>query len=291
MFTSLFPMILTLALLGPWAAGESAIPHDGQLDDAPTANDAVAEQPVATTPERSAVDALLDDLEKAAEGLRDFEARIAYHKLDAALDRREIRAGRIVYQVREDGTKRFAVLFDTVTIGRSQRDVKKHYVFDGSWLAEIDHEQKMFIKRQVVEPGKRMDPLKLGEGPFPLPIGQPRAEVLARFDVSEASVPDEIPLKLLDKAKVRGIRLVPKPGTPEAEEYTSVDVFYDTETLLPVGVDALAARDAVEGYEGKDRKFVLMTQLKKNEGVDDAMLTVEEPDPREWRISVTPWNG
>jgi outer membrane lipoprotein-sorting protein len=228
-------------------------------------------------------DELLDRLEHGHADLRDFQADIYYLKWDNVLERDEIRTGEVLYQVQPGGSKRFAILLKKLYVRNRAREHRKHYVFDGSWLVEIDHESKMFIKRQIVPPDKEFDPLKLGEGPFPLPVGQPKDEVLARFKVRRVHEPDDKTLaKRLAGRPVDGLRLVPRPGTPPAEEFLHAELFYDRESLLPIGV-------SVTEING-DRKMVVLSKLKRNAGVDEKKLSIEEPDARDgWRIDIEPW--
>jgi hypothetical protein len=232
-----------------------------------------------------AVDSLLDQLERSVPDLNSFTAALTYDKQDELLGRNERRAGQLVYRL-DPRTKRksFALVFDTVMIGDRRRREDKRYVFDGRWLVEISTADKQFIKREIVAPGKELDPLKLGEGPFPLPIGQPKKEVLSRFDASAATLPANGLLK--DLQNVQGLLLVPKPGTAEAEEFTTVELFYDKATLLPVGIIAVE--------KAGDRKIIRLSDIKRNPALDEAalaQLNIEEPDPREWRIDVRPWTG
>ena len=272
---------LPAAPLGPL----SAVKFEPRQANPPTTSPYVP----TPAPRRGGTDALLDRLERSAETLRDFSARIVYRKWDALTRRWEIRSGEVLYQVDPvAGSKRFAVLFDTLIVGNRKEDRLKHYVFDGRWLAEIDHAHKQFIKRQIVAPGQAFDPLKLGQGPLPLPIGQPKREVLARFEVEPAEVPAEGPLSGL--TDVDGLRLVPKPGTQEAEDFLSVLIFYDRTTLLPVGIDALgSALLDDDDPQSRARTVVLLSRVKRNAGVDEKKLDILEPDPTQWRIDVRPW--
>jgi hypothetical protein len=256
---------------------------------APGGDPAPAEEPAAPGPppklivdEWNPTDELLDRLERSHADLRDFQANIVYHKWDSVLQRNEIRSGEVLYQTKPRGTKRFAILLERLIVRNRSRAHRKHFVFDGSWLVEIDHEAKIFIKRQIVPPDKQFDPLKLGEGPFPLPVGQPRDEVRARFKVRRLHEPtDELLAERLAGQPVEGLHLAPKPGTPEAEDFEQAELFYDRETLLPVGISVTEANG--------DRKTVLLSKLKRNAGIDEGKLSIEEPDPREWRIDVRPW--
>lgn len=257
--------------------------------DAPDNGDIVVPQdvpPDVSTPQLPAeVNDLLDRLEKSAADLQSFTAEVQYQKEDALLGRKELRTGDLIYrQHPETRQKSFAILFENEIVQNIRRNEPKHYIFDGRWLAEIDHKNKQFIKREVVAPGKQLDPLKLGEGPFPLPVGQPKAEVLARFDVTKASLPDSGLLKNLQD--VEGLSLVPKAGAKEAKDYAGIELFYDKTTLLPIGIN-------ISDVNG-DRKTVKLLNVKRNAQLTDAQLKrldIAEPNPREWKIDVRPWSA
>ena len=237
---------------------------------------------------------LLDKLEKSTKELRDFQATIRYSTWDAALEQLQLRTGQLIYQVNpDDGSKRFAILFDTLVVGRRKQDHKKHYIFADSWLVEIDHENKFFTKRQIVAPGKKFDPLKLGEGPFPLPIGQSKDEVLARFYVELLDKPsDEFLANKLVDLDVKGMVLVPKPNTPEAEKFSRVELFYDSKLLLPIAINAISAQavdpDDPNSY---NRKTVWLINIKRNQGIDESKLSIVEPDKTKWDVDVRQWEG
>ena len=96
-------------------------------------------------PANPAIDDLLDRLEESAESLDSFTADVWYEIHKDFLRSREIRRGELIYSTdAETGRKQFAVIFDSLmtgTIGAERmrrQDRKRHYVFDGQWLAEID---------------------------------------------------------------------------------------------------------------------------------------------------------
>ena len=140
------------------------------------------------------------------------------------------------------------------------------------------------MKRQIVAPGENFDPLKLGEGPFPLPVGQPAGEVLARFEVELLDKPSDDNLAArLAKVKTEGLLLRPRPATDLAREVERLELFYDTATLIPVGVLVLDRNG--------DRKTVALRDLAVNKGIDAGLLQVNEPNPAQWQIDVRPWRG
>lgn len=259
------------------AAGAAFVPPTQSGDEPPPCGgdqSAGRDDPVIT---------LLDTLERSADDLRTFTASIHYEVEDALLGEKVIRKGELVYRVEpESGKKSFAILFESKIANGRKRDQLKHYIFSGGWFVEVDHQEKLFIKRQVVAEGEEYDPLKLGEGPFPLPIGQPREDVLARFEVSLIELPETGPLaKLKGKTAVDGLRLIPKPGSAAAKDYAHIELFYDCDTRLPVGIDLIE----VNG----DRKTARLEGLQRNPLLDEAALaklSIIEPDPTEWRIDI-----
>ncbi len=294
-------VVICAAIASTFAAGPS---DDGSPVSPPAANSpARVDAPIKDEPQvpeaaqdpeareiDPAVDSLLTTLETAAADLRDFSAKLRYDKWDPVTNRWEIRAGELLYEVKPGGAKRFAMLFDTYIVGNRKQTRKTTYVYDAGWLAEIDYESKQFIKRQIVAPGKEFDPFKLGEGPFPLPVGQARSEVLQRFDVSLIGPPEDDQLK--DLQNVDGLRLVPRPGMPEAKEFERVDVFYDKDTHLPVGISLIETDEAPnDGVDLREKKIVRLRDVKRNEGIDGSKLDIAEPDPNEWAISIEPWRG
>jgi hypothetical protein len=249
------------------------------VQDAAEAASRIPPHPEQVVNEPNPTDLLLDELERSASDLRDFQAEFIYFKHDAVLDHDQIRTGEVVFQARPGGTKRFAILMERLIVGTRARDRRTHWIFDGRWLVEIDHEEKIFIKREIVPPGETFDPLKFGEGPFPMPIGQPKNEVRARFDAKRVDRPrDETLAEQLGDRPVKGLLLVPKPDAPEAGDFEWAEVFYDHETLLPVGISLWET--------GGDRKTVTLCNLRRNAGVDEAKLSIREPDGPEWRIDV-----
>jgi hypothetical protein len=230
------------------------------------------------TQERSVGD-ILDNIETAEVDI--LTATVSYIKTDPILDRKEIRTGRLLF--RKDSTKKreAAILFDTLIIGRRREEKLKHYIFSGRWMAEVDHENKQFIKRELVAPGEKdVDPFELGSGPIPLPIGQTKESVLSKFTVELVEKPEEGPLSKLNE-EVVGLHLVPK----SKEEWEYIDLYYDPANWLPVGVSTVE-------LDGTKRISILSNlQIDVLTESDVALLSIETPDPKVWSIDIRPWSA
>lgn len=149
------------------------------------------------------------------------------------------------------GRRAFRVDFVRLYLPSGEEDVwvrheeRKSYIFDGRVLLELSPDRKAGIRRLVAGEGEEVDPLALGEGPFPIPIGQKKDEILKRFD-AELLGPDAglggegVPPMLEGTVQ---LRLTPKPGAAEAEDFHEVRIWYtrhdadgdgDADYLLPV---------------------------------------------------------
>ena len=236
---------------------------------------------VQAAPDR--VDEFLTELEKTGATIDTLSGGLSLEKYDALVEESERRFGRVVVD-KKDGKRRFAIYFEEFVdgSGRSDRSVD-HWIYSDGWLCEQDHRNKSFTKRQIVAPGDSFDPLALGEGPIPIPIGQKKAEVLARFEVSEAEVPVDIPL-LGSMKNVAGLKLVPKAGTPMAKETAAIELFYDRTSLAPTGV--VIREKNGNRTVARIAKPVVNGEVKAE---DRALLEIPEPDPKQWTIDVRPW--
>ena len=228
-------------------------------------------------------DALLTAVERTADSLRDFRANITLETTDDVTGDTERRLGQLVF-VQEEGkpaTRRFAVVFEKFIDGSGRMDERPvRYIYADGWLTEADFKQRTLVRRQLARAGEQYDPLKPGEGPVPLPIGQRRADVLARFDASLATAPDSTIL-LKSARPMVGVRLKPKPGMAD-RDLVEASVWYDAQSLVPVGVEA---------QRKSGRTVVSLRDATMNGGIDDAqqaLLSLAEKVTTGWRVDERP---
>jgi len=105
-------------------------------------------------------------------------------------------------------------------------------------------------------------------------------DVLARFDASLAAAPGAPAIAKLGRP-LAGLALRPKPGTADRDLKDAV-VWYDAETLAPVGVEATRANG---------RTTVILRNAAVNGGLDDAqraLLTLAAGATDGWRVDERP---
>lgn len=245
-------------------------------------------------------DELLTALETADADLKSLTADIKYDKTDGIAGDRQERRGKLYFEDKGDADetagkrdRTFSIRFDELRQGDRVEKESKLYIFDGEWFTEINPKFKQVLKRQVVPPGEKFDPLRIGEGPLPLPIGQKKADIAQRFFgelLNESAGLDGMSqadrTKLLEFVKgAYQLRLVPKPNTEEAGKFSEIRLWYrdlgDGTGLLP-----RMARTVTPG--DNTVSLIQMINVKTNVPIDPNMLDqgVQGPD---WNIDIQPW--
>jgi len=292
MFPLAFANILILMVASVLGNPESQPP--------PEAPESAPQQPHAPVHPDPDVDRMLTELETADRGMRDLTAQITYDRIDATLGDRQYRFGELLFRDRTPegqenraGSRSFVVRFHTYADLDVVRDLNESWAFDGRWLIERNDDDRTFRKREITRAGQEVDPLRLGEGPLPIPIGQRKSDILARYEVelvdpldSLQAPEDDMQDDLYESyreaiAGTSAVQLKLTPRTHEDGEFDSIRLWYWRSAEHPDRWLPLLARAGRVNARGRevDTAFVLMGGVKVNTGLDDAQMTV--PEPRE----------
>lgn len=242
--------------------------------------------PAATQPALDPqVDRILTRLETRE--VHDLRARVSW-KLKYVLDLDEdavTKQGRIWYQQQKPVPK-FLVHFDRKITANRLHKLDERHMFDGRWYVELNSETKTLVRREIRRAGDPANPYKLGEGPFPVPFGQKKADILKEFSVALVPpAPDDPP-------ETDHLRLVPRPGSQTGRDYQAVDVWIARGGRfhgLPVKVHT-AKKDGT----GKVNSYLTITfdEIRLNEGFSGGVFELRAPpgyDVHEERLdAVTP---
>ena len=254
-----------------------------------SATSATAASPVDSTAQFQSTDAMLSALEKAGDTIRSLRANLIYDRVDAVSENRERRTGQSVLtqDSQQLKSRTLAIMFDQFIDASGHASPQtQRFVFHGGWLFEFDDARHQLIARELVAPGEQLDPLRIGEGPVPIPIGQKKDEVLRRFEVQLAPLPEQPLLKRL--VNIQGLVMRPKLNAGVDPDLAEIYVWYDLGTLMPVAVAATT--------KGGDQKILLLTKLELNKELDvtaKALLATDPPVTTDkgaaWRRDVRPY--
>ncbi|MCL4222350.1 MAG: hypothetical protein KJZ65_13375 [Phycisphaerales bacterium] len=241
---------------------------------------------------------LLAALERADRDIRAFSSQIRYTRLFEIENDIQTRIGRLYFRTdppsdaaSEKPTPRrrwVAVRFDQFIAGQRSDRQEKLWVFDGQWLVEKDPVEKQFIKRRMVRPGQVFDPLRVGEGPFFVPVGQRREDMELYFTAALRPASEGLEdvydpqrdqvLKTL-AAKLDGLiqlELTPRPNMKQVEDFALIRIWYDPGTLLPRASFAVDQLGNVDVFE--------LFAIDVNEGkapLPEGVFSVDPPLPGE----------
>lgn len=286
--------ILSSALLvGPVACSgarpslvrQSAEPQPATTDAAP---ESALPQP---SPAITNADDLLRALETADADLRTLSAAIMLQKSFALAGDDQARWGTLSFEDRTDAKapaaarrdRRFAVRFQQLRTGRRIDAEPQVFVFDGATLVESRPTRKEMVKYRLGDAQDRADPLRIGEGPLPLPIGQKRDDITARFDASMLPAdadPPGITEQAVFKDHVKGavqLKLIPRAGLKGVGDLADIRLWYrrEGERWLPVAARAL--------NKAGDQTLVWLSDVRVNAPLDPSVW-VMEPSDAGWTV-------
>jgi len=266
--------------------------------DAPTLSTAPTAEATSNPAE-----SLLDELEKADAAIKSLTAKIVYEKRFDLGGDTQTRWGRLVYtddkRSEAERVRRFAVHFERLRVGSRLEQERRSYLFDGVWFIEKRHDDSEVSKWRLLREGENIDPLRIGEGRMPIPIGQRKQDILARFQVQAPTSEDgletpegeeDAPFAAL-RTHVGGtvqVKLVPITGTEESRDLREIRLWYrkiegatDGVTYLPV-----LAREVNRSL---DVSTVRLSDVVANGAIDDADLDTTDPDG--WKIDIRDLKG
>jgi len=263
------------------SAGSAAKPAlAADSTTAPASSPSVPSSP--SSPSSATV--LLDRLEERGRTMREFTASIVVEQFSALTEEREVRRARIVMKGGGGLWNSIGIVVDEFidASGRGTTDGRR-FLFQDGWLIEIDPTRKQAVKRQLVRAGGAFDPLRIGEGPFVVPLGQPRAAIEREYMVSDAAIPDHGFFKALHSTPdgLLALRLVPREGTVAHRNMRSVVLVFDGATLAPRGVELTRPNG--------DTERVLLRESVIDGGIDESQAAVIAlPDMTGWRVDERP---
>lgn len=197
---------------------------------------AAASQPGSLDP---AVERILDRLEK--KNVRDIQADIVYIKKDPLLGLEEKYKG-ILRFIEDKPSPRFLIRFDQSVIENLVEKTREWHVFDGRWYTEAREKTKVAIKREVVRPGDKgaEDLFRIGKGPFPMPFGQKKDDIVRHFTIKLVAPGPQ------DPRNTDHLECTPLAGTDMDRRYGRVHFFIDRAMDVPVRVTTVAKEDNQE---------------------------------------------
>lgn len=272
------------------------------------------EQAAAPVGEFASADALLVALENADKDMKSLSCDLLWSKEFYLGGDTHTRTGKLFFVDARVGAapakegapeaekrRKFAVQIEAMKMqgGKDAKDARLDQarvdvVFDGKLLVERKPNEKRILRHQL---GNKMgaDPLKIGEGPIPLPIGQKREDILSRFNVellppetdlvSKDADPEDDVVKLV-QAKATGcvqLKLVPKPEHERECTFKEARLWFKR---MP-GVDGAPGRLLPQMARAKDKQdntdTVLLIGVKVNVEVTSAFDTSV---PKGWEEQV-----
>ncbi len=178
------------------------------------------------------VDGILDRLDARGREIKGLSADLVYrHITTIPVDAEQKKFGSLLF-ARGEPNASFLIHFTRLVADGVVTKNEEIYAFDGRWYIERKDAEslKTVLRREICRAGERMDPFELGKGPFPLPFGQKREEILRQFEVSLSAWREG------DPKDSKHLHCIPRKDSRMAEEYNRVEFYVDPILELPVKI-------------------------------------------------------
>ena len=228
---------------------------------------------------QSSVDDILDALDARGKGFKSFSTDVKLEEETTDMGATTTRFGKVIYQDQGNGKARIRVSFD-----RIQHDDKKqveekliYELIDGK-LIERNYKTKSEVTQQVIRPGEKLDLFKLGQGPFPLPIGQPKEEVHKQFEVKKLEPEKDNP----PPPDSVGIELTPNADTKLARKLKWIKVWVDDKSHMPIQI---TTRDHNETMD----RTTDLSNVQVNPNLSDQDFDLGKLPGSDWNVTNQPY--
>ena len=224
----------------------------------------------------SEIDDILDALDRRGKDLSDFTADVSLNDVDMANGTESTLVGKIWMQKLDNDDARLRVTFDKKIVNGKEKADKTEYMLDKGWLIDRKYADRAEVRRQVLKPGQKMNLLKLGEGPFPLPLGQDKTEVHKMFDVKKLDLAKD------DPAGTIHVQLIPKSGSQFANKFKTIDFWVDPANQMPVRIVTIDPNETTT-------RTTELKEVKINSNLSGSDFELPKIDVKEWRITEAPF--
>lgn len=248
------------------------------ITPASTSQPAATPAPATSVPTSSgdpAVDALLDRLEARGAAIRGLSTTVEYNDIRFNPVEDKITKRGELFFLRGEPNSKFLILFHETVAGGVTIKGDEYYLFDGAWFIERKDKGNSIVRRQIVRPNQRIDPFKVGQGPFPLPFGQRRGDMIANFTITK------LPPRRDDPANTDCLHCVPRANTELARRYLRVDMWIDRSLELPVRIEVERSSDE----NIIDTRF---TRLNPADAPAASRFQIDQGLGKEWSITDEP---
>jgi len=216
------------------------------------------------------VDTILTRLEHRE--VRDLHAKVRWETayLTDEPGEEEKKFGQIWY-LQQAPVAKFKVRFERKVVGSRAEPLQEEHLFDGRWYVELQGKGKTLTRNEIRREGDTSNPYKLGEGEFPLPFGQKKADILREFDVTL------VPPASDDPAETDHLRLMPRPESGTGRQYARLDFWIARQGRhagLPVKVQA-GKKDGAGALNST--LTITFSDIELNGGFSSGVFVIEKP--------------
>ncbi len=210
-----------------------------------------------------AVETILKNLNKKTSELKSYQGKIEYKITQPLLDSTGLRKG-VLYYAKFGSKSRMRINFETLRHDdEKEQKYVEQFIFDGTWLTQMDYQIKAAKRYQLAEPNEPTDAFDLASRNLPI-VGFSKVEDLKKqFDIELVEQAKSEPNNFIQ------LHLKVKPDSVHRDKYLSVDFWIDRKLGLPAKVRAVSTEEDI--YEIK------LVGARTNKPIEAAIFDFQIP--------------
>lgn len=207
---------------------------------------------------------ILDRLQTAGDKYTTLTADVDYTVEMRMTGETENRTGWVAFQKSTDKMPdMFRIHFDTLKLDQGKKTVSQlDYIFDGQWLTIAKHNIKSMTRMQVAQPGEKVEALRIGKGPFPVPFGQKTDDMIKCLQITTREPSPD------DPKNTDYLKLIPRKDYEDQLNFRKMEMWIDRDTNLPVKV--------VVKDKNKNVTTAGFSNIKTQTQIDPALFVMEK---------------
>lgn len=213
----------------------------------------------------SQVREILDRLQASGDKYTTLTADVNYVVEMRMTGETETRTGWVAFQKSTEKTPdMFRIHFDTLKLDQGKKTASQlDYIFDGEWLTIAKHNIKSMTRMQVAQPGQKVEALRIGKGPFPVPFGQKTDDMIKCLQITTRAPETD------DPANTDYLKLIPRKDYEDQLNFKKMEMWIDRATDLPIKV---VVRDKNKNVTTAD-----FSNIKTQAKIDTSLFAMEKP--------------
>ena len=226
-------------------------------------------------PVKPEVRKILDKLEQAGNSHKTLKADVVYTVVSRLDGDTQTRTGFVAFAGKtKTEPDKFRISFKTLKLGEDGRKTREKidYIFDGYWFTIAKHKIKTLTRLQVATKNQKIEPMRIGSGPFPIPFGQKANDMIRMLEISTRKA------RRSDPKNCYYLKLIPRKKYRNQMNFKRMEMWISKDNNMPVKI---RMKD-----KNKSKTIAEFSNIKTDAEIKSDLFEMKKPAG--WKSTVKP---